>query len=258
MTKWWHVSWTRLGKAILVVFGVLWLIAGIGLLGFYQLTPWLTARDLYRGPNSLNDPASFNQIPASLPNKEVTPLSGVHIESYGFGFRVPWNETPLERKERGVTALAYLRSGTGMLIIDPASLLDSAHSIRSIAKANKIRDLERPISNYDLMAEAMASTPDQVKWWQTPTRNARTLTLLELKGTTLRSFGALYRIDFGNWRGFQEGDPSIAPYKVQLNLFDSADQHLEVLISGKQGSGPVISQAEVNAIVASIEPISPN
>jgi hypothetical protein len=250
-SKWWHVSWRRAGKIVLITFAALLLVDGLVSAAFYQLAPWLTARHVYREMN-------MNQIPTSLSDQKVTPLSGSRIENYGFSIQVPWNEPAFERKQRGVFVVAYLSHGAGIMIVDPSGPIDSAKAIRMIAVANKLPEVGKSISNYDLMAESMAATPDQVKWWRPPLQNARSLTLLEMKGIALRDFHALYQLNFGEWRGFQEGNPARAPFRVQLELFDGADQHLGILISGKSGSGPVISQAEINAMVASIKRVSVN
>jgi hypothetical protein len=225
------------------------MVAGAVFLVFYQLAPWLTARDFVR------DDPRLNLVPAALPDKSVAALFGVRVEIDGFSFLTPWKDIPLERKERGASAIAFLKDGVGILVPDPAADLDSARTIRSIAETNRKLGWETLRPDYVLMAAAMAATSDQVKWWRIPSQNARDLALLEMKRMALHDSGALYTVNSGELRGFQEGNPSVAPYRVHLNLFDGADHHYEIVIAAKENHGPVLSQAEVNAMVASLRPI---
>jgi len=67
--------------------------------------------------------------------------------------------------------------------------------------------------------------------------------------------GAVYAVNFGQVRGFQEGNPAVPPYRVHLDLFDAADHHYEIQIAVQNDSRSVLTQAQVNAMVASLRPI---
>jgi hypothetical protein len=70
------------------------------------------------------------------------------------------------------------------------------------------------------------------------------------------TLGPIYPISAGVFRGFQIGNPDVSPYEAHLDLFDGTDRHLAFDISGPEGHGQVLTQAEINAIVASIQQIS--
>ena len=252
MTKWWHVSWKRVGIGFLIAYAGLSAVAGAGILAFDQLAPWLTARTLF------GDDPHMSLVPVALLDKSLATLSGVRVEKYGFSLQTPWKEITHDKSERGVYPVSFMNDGAGMMLFDPSGSLDSAASMREIAKTRGILDTSTPHSNARLMGEAIAATPEDVAWWKPPSRNARSLALLEIKTLTLRNFGALYTVASGEMHGYQEGNPSIAPYRVQLNLFDSSDRHYEIWITSKVGQGPAFSQAEVNAMVASFKPIAHN
>jgi hypothetical protein len=57
--------------------------------------------------------------------------------------------------------------------------------------------------------------------------------------------------------GLQQGSPSVLPYRVDLMLFDSSDQRYKILIYPLDDH-PTITQAQINAIVASIHAASLN
>jgi hypothetical protein len=105
-----------------------------------------------------------------------------------------------------------------------------------------------------LTAAELAASPDQVRWWKTPRENARNFYLLAMKSRILQDWGCVYILNQGNVRGFQNGAPAKPPYRVDLRLFDSDDREYEILITPKSKAAPSFSQAEVNAIVASLQP----
>jgi hypothetical protein len=61
-------------------------------------------------------------------------------------------------------------------------------------------------------------------------------------------------MSYGDFRGFQFGDPSKAPYDTHVDLFDSSDRHFAIDVGGEEGHGQVLTQEELNAVVASILP----
>jgi hypothetical protein len=55
-------------------------------------------------------------------------------------------------------------------------------------------------------------------------------------------------------QGFQEGAPNAAPYKTVLNLFDSNDRHYRIIVTGEAGKPIPLTQAQLNSMIASIQP----
>jgi hypothetical protein len=249
MTKWWHVSWKRVGIALLVVFGALWLLAGIGIGISNQLEPWLLTRSLFR------DNPNLSIVPAVLPDQSVAPLSGMIVQTYGFSFQTPWNESAKVKNGKSVYLLAFPEGGVGVLVFNPSRAFESARMMRDDPRKAQILGEKTVHSSYDLMAAEMWTKPEQVKWWNPPTQNARYSILLSMKSMELGDDGAVYAVNFGQVRGFQEGNPAVPPYRVHLDLFDAADHHYEIQIAVQNDSRSVLTQAQVNAMVASLRPI---
>jgi hypothetical protein len=110
----------------------------------------------------------------------------------------------------------------------------------------------------------MSATPNQVKWWRFRSYQNRKNLLLRLtkffafNSATLRDpFSAhpIYTVSFGEYRGFQIGDPSVPPYEASIELFDKSDQSLSLNLIGLEGHEQVITQEELNAFIASIHPV---
>ena len=55
--------------------------------------------------------------------------------------------------------------------------------------------------------------------------------------------------------GFQFGDPTLPPYRIELDLFDRNDRKYRIWVSGNDPNHAFISQPELNALVASFKPV---
>jgi hypothetical protein len=110
------------------------------------------------------------------------------------------------------------------------------------------------------MQAAMCATPEQAKWWRfRSSQNERAQLLLLTKFLLLmdssHAFGTdhpIYMISAGEMRGFQLGNPNVPPFETHLDLFDKADRHLVLDVTGPKGHEQVLTQEEINAVVASI------
>jgi hypothetical protein len=243
VNKWWSVSWKRVGIALLLVFGSLWLVCGVAVLISYQLRPWLTAREFAR-----NYP-EVNKVPVAVADKSLTPLTGMRVEFYGFSFQTPWKDITRKRTMQSFSVVSF-NDGAGIMVTDPAQDLD--RFLLDQLRANHAFDDQTLRSNYALRTAEMAATSEQIKWWKTPSQNAKHLLPFMLKLAVLHDSGALYSVSFGEFHGFQKGNPSVAPYRVELDLFDGADQHYQITFSGVDPRRPFLTQAEINAMIASL------
>ena len=137
-------------------------------------------------------------------------------------------------------------------------------SVHSDNNAEKLLGREMLHSQFTLMQAAMLVTPEQVKWWRfRSSQNERASLLLVLKFVALTESSPVhtlticpvYTIASGEFRGFQLGNPDVPPYDARIDLFDGADRHLAFDIWGVEGHGQVLTQEEINAMVASIRPV---
>lgn len=249
MTEWWHVSWKRVGVTLLVIFLTPLLLYGAWRLVVFQFGPWAFAR-FVAAPSF-----GMNMVPTFPADKSVAHLSGDRIERFGFTIQLPWKEIALDRTFSN-TAFLTSKSDAVIEVRSPSGSFDSAKSMRDWANGVPALQEESLRTNYALVSAVMAEKPEQVKWWRTPGQNARDLNLLIRKYFDFQHCGALYSVNFGEVRGIQQGSPAVAPYDVKLDLFDSADKHYEITMGPRMHDRPVVTQAEINAMVASLRPIS--
>lgn len=237
MNKWWRVSWKRVAIALLLVFGSLWLIR----LAQYQLQPWFIARVFAHTYPWLNE------VPSVPQDNALAPLSGVRIEFYGLSIQTPWKEIARTRSYSASSVVDF-KGGANMLIFDPAKDRESA--FLNQLRTKHLLDDQVLRSSYTLKMAEMAATSKQVKWWQSPRKNVEHLLPFTLKLAELTDARVIYSVGSGEFRGFQKGNPSITPYWVVLDLYDSMDHHYKIWISGDH---PVLSQSEINAMVGSLQ-----
>jgi hypothetical protein len=262
--KWWHVRWRLAGHAIYrfapvsgKIIGALCLVVAIGYGVIYLISPWLASNRMGKF-----DPR-LNLVPANLPTNVEAPLSSASIDCYGFTFRLPNEVAKTIQYDR----LTTVRFRNGGFLISQNLLQGPGTLERTISEKNAQRLLRKEDlrSRFSLMQAAMYVTPEQAKWWRFRTlANERVEYLLVTKFSTVSQIASLhsfairpiYTIASGGFRGFQVGNPDVEPYEAHVDLFDAADRHFVFEVTGPEGHGQVLTQTEINAVVASIRPPS--
>ena len=75
---------------------------------------------------------------------------------------------------------------------------------------------------------------------------------MSLKLFAVPDLNAIYNLSGPEMRGFQLESKSLSRRRAQLKLFDSADRQLDIEIVNGIGDKPVLTQQQINAMVASI------
>jgi hypothetical protein len=240
------------------VIGLIFLVAAISRGISYLMTPWLVSQRMCKV-----DPR-LSIVPADLPTKAEAPLSKVTIDRYGF--RVPLPNEEIARTIQGdFVTMVFLRKGGDLMIQNPSHYPGILGIAISDKNEERLVGQEASHSKFKLMQAAMWATPEQARWWRFHNfENERVENLLLTKFSILTgiaspyafTLGPIYTILAGGFCGFQIGNPGLPPYEAHLNLFDGADRHFAFDVSGPTGHGQLFTQAEINAVVASIRPIS--
>jgi hypothetical protein len=234
------------------VLAVLCVCAAMGYGVLYAISPWLLAQRV----RQFNPRASL--VPVALTTKAEAPLSDVNVDVGGFRIQLPKElvERPVSRSR---FAIIRLRNG-GLMVEAPGSRetgIDRKAVERLVGP-----DLARP--GFKSMEAALRTTPDRVKLWRLRSaENEQAAYLLVMKISILMSRGwgmsgqltPIQSISAGEVRGFEIGNPDAPPYEAKLDLFDGMDRHLTVDVVGESGHGLVLTQAEVNAMVAGIRAV---
>ena len=234
----------RIAITLCCLVALLW----VGYVGFLNYMAWDTARYFGR----VSQLASVHPTP--LPDLSLGTLTGPRIDRFGLSFQL---QSPIQEETRAWKTVATQKFiDGGMLIFFPQEV-DTAKMGRGNATASEdaVAELlghETLRSNYNLMAAAVQEAPECAKWWAGRKHNIRCMMLLMLKTVGVDAKAkSIHPIIGGSVRGFQFGDPSVEPYVVSLELFDQKDRHYQLIINGQGLSHPIITQPQINALVAS-------
>lgn len=238
-------NWKQRLGSVLICLCVIWLVYVVAM----NLIAWHFAKEMSQAHRNLD------VVPTPLMDMSVAELVGPRIEKFGFSFQVPWRTVARDQTTKSVAVMSF-SEGEGLLVFDPAAEVNGAKIMRGASTQQQslmsnVFGSRTLSSNYELMASEVLSTPAEVKWWATRAQNIRNGVLLTNKSMNMRDAKVIHMISSATVRGFQYGDPNVLPSFVQIDLFDGADNHYKLIISGKGQNRPVISQAQINALVSS-------
>jgi hypothetical protein len=189
-----------------------------------------------------------------LADYSVSDSPGTKLSYFGYEFEVPWHTSVKEKKVGQNVMELKFDSGQNLIFIVPANqtgLLTEIVQDQSL----QVKDLQFVFgdlmnrSAYDQYGTLLNTTPQSIRAFGPRSEAIRGVTLLTIKaiafGPGLES-GA-FSFDVPGKRGFQIGDPQKSK-RVDLEVFDSAGHHIEILCGSTNG----FSQAEINRIVMSL------
>lgn len=263
--KWWQTSWKRIGAGLRRTFIGLLLLCVLLLqiaVMLWELRPaiahvvlWQTAREI-----ALENP-NVALMPQPLADTRVGTLNdGMFIHRFGYGIHVPWAATKVV-KDFKTAAIFGFEDGSSLQMFDPSDHMDMLKAAPSDEAAQ--REGLRPLlgddavrSHYDYANAELSARPGEISIFHSRQRNARAMMLLSMKSVDIPSEAtAIYSVAGSRLRGFQFGDPKNAPTFIQLLLFDDRDRALKLTLKGRRGSTqPVLTQEQINAIIASVRP----
>lgn len=248
--KWWHVRWKRLGLRFAIVIVTIWSLVAVGRYVYGFFLPWYLIQNLSKEPSAW-------VVSTAMPDHGVTQLSGARVGAYGYSIQTPWNEPPEIKPHKGVVMVTFPRSKAGILFFDPNE--DTLAHLP--VKTSSDPEMERLFSErdrrsfYQLIADEIAARPDEARWW-TRNENVRLFMLLSLKQLEILDFKSVYAVEAGTMRGFQFGSATKPPCHVMLKLFDPRDREIRIQISTNADGAATLTQAQLNAMVASIRPVA--
>lgn len=66
----------------------------------------------------------------------------------------------------------------------------------------------------------------------------------------------LFEIEANGWKGFQFDDPEKLPKRIALELYDSQDRHVEIILFRAQNTPKAgITQADINRVVETLRAV---
>jgi hypothetical protein len=242
--KWARVGWKRIGLALVLLFVLPLPLVGIA----WFLEPWYFAREMSRGNRHLT------VTPMQVRDTSLAPLLAKRLEYFEVSFQVPWGQIETQKIAK-TAAILQFKGGGALIIFDPAESTTVSRGLHDQTK--KLSTVFGPgmmSSGYDWMAGELAANPEQIRWWDR-TGDVRLAVLLGLKSMDTLDCDAIFEVGNAELHGFQVCDPTTPPHRVKLDLFDVHNRRYEMVIASRSSNEPAITQADVNAIIASIRPI---
>jgi hypothetical protein len=210
------------------------------------LQPWYFARKI--GSQML----ALHVEPAHLVDTNRSPLDPERLQAFEYSFQSPWGKVNTRKDLKHATVLLW-NDGPIITAFEPVSRSDSDLMLNP--KSDKVHDLGPIFVNhgYNSLAAELNATPDEIHWWDR-TGSARLGYLLAMKELNLQRGSVTYKIENDELRGFQFSDHAVGSLRVTLELFDVNSRRYELTITSPPDSRRV-TQADVNAIVASMHPV---
>ncbi|HVA72734.1 MAG TPA: hypothetical protein VNF02_06435 [Candidatus Limnocylindrales bacterium] len=202
----------------------------------------------------------LTQVPQPLPSTVASAPQEKTLSFYGYQFAAPWKGI---RREQPGNARSQINFAAGPILVffNPEGEKNIVESIRrgdpqvyqryqTVFGQNLFPD------DYALYRAVYGATPASLSPFMSSAKAVRISTLLQWK----MAFGnnnasAIYTLHAGRSRGLQFGDPSHNP-AIVVRLFDPSDREMRLLFTSKSAQPGTFSQADINCVIDSIEPVS--
>ena len=187
------------------------------------------------------------------------PGTTTHLEFYNYQCEAPW-KGPAKTTEGSDYIEAKFPSGPILRVELPEAQADALQSFKgeSPAQQQYIAAVfgDHPFdSNFDLFAAIYGASPAQVSAFMPRVEAERLNTLLTWKMSLDTELpGGISQFSFGTMRGLQFGDPDHSQ-AVVLRAFNEHDRQFKILVTRAIASGPKLTQADINQIIATLTPV---
>ena len=126
---------------------------------------------------------------------------------------------------------------------------EATEALRRVLGENATR------SDYDLRKAVLEASPRMLKPWISRNEAIRVGTLLSIKASIDSGHGetGIFRIGANAWKGFQFDDPTERPEKVQIDLYDTHNHHVEMIFKSRKNANVKVTQADVNLAIETLK-----
>ncbi|SRR6266567_187241 len=233
-------------RKTLIVFAVMLSVGAYAWFFWFQTLMVIQTRYYYR------DIPIASMKPVELNDRSVTSVNGAKLSCYGYDFEVPWEDVETDNIERKSMTLIPFRSGLSILVGHGSThdLLDTIIERTKTDPQNfRAEYSDAPVrSDHDLLDLALNATPVGVGLFKSKREIGRQTALLVIKTIIVPGDSGIFKVQAGEFKGFQYGDPSKHPKRVTVFL-SSANGSVEVGFSQKDMSPLTISQSEINRVI---------
>jgi hypothetical protein len=224
------------------------LLFGLQTLIYFEARHWAASAPFLR------------DVPQPLPSTVASPIQEKGLSFYGFQFGAPWKGIDKQNSQNDRSEIDF-KSGAVLLFFNPEGEKDIVDSVRTgnpqtYQQYQTIFGADFFPNNYSLYSAVYSASPAGLSPFMSRDKAVRISTLLQWKlGYGAYGTKTMYMLQAGDNRGLQFGDPA-ADHVVVVRLFDPHEQQMRLLFTSKSAQSGVISQADINCIIDSIQPAS--
>ena|SRR5207248_2407196 len=195
------------------------------------------------------------KTPTELPDQSIAQGSARKLAYFGYEFEVPWEVDEAKSKQVGQLQLVEFRSGISLVISRSAPkefvttfLQTNPSGMRGLYGENVFQ------SDYLLKEMILEVTPKKVGLLTPQKEAVGSAMLVIIKGIMMPHGGesGIYRIQTGDFLGFQFGDPRNRPRSLTVEIYDGDGGLGFIFTQRPNGSAPASTQAEINRVIQSL------
>lgn len=224
------------------------LLFGLQTLIYFEARHWAASAPFLR------------DVPQPLPSAVASPIQEKGLSFYGFQFAAPWKGISKQNSQNDRSEIDF-KSGAVLLFFNPEGEKNIVDSIRTgdpqtYQQYQTIFGADFFPNNYALYDAVYGASPAGLSPFMSRDKAVRISTLLQWKlGYGAYGTNTIYTLQAGNNRGLQFGDPA-TDHVVVVRLFDPHEQQMRLLFTSKSAQPGIISQADINCVIDSIQPVS--
>jgi len=212
-------------------------------------------------------PASARIVPTDLQDHSVSQASGLRLSYVGYDFEVPWSDLedaktrlyPKDKADKTEVVLGF-RSGLRLVVTTiPARQFVHVFSPDFTMSPNQIDAVYgegAATSDYAFASNVYNFSPDKMHYWSLKSEDHyRDDAMLNMKSILPAEPAAtgIFRIQNGNYKGFQQGNPKIRQDNLLVSLY-SDDGSVQIKFCQKTYRNSAgVTQAEINRIIQSLQ-----
>lgn len=201
-------------------------------------------------------------VPIPLSNSSISQEKGTTENFFGYQFEVPWQGG--EQKQRDSIAFVFSQSSQeAVSFFDPGGdrgfirMMKETPGLR-VGYLNPLYGRENVQSDYEFLRAALNTTPSQLSLFLPWSKEVYAANLLRMKEVALLGpQTGLYSFEFGQLRGFQQGDP-VRDKNVEVEAYDAADRKFKLIFSSKSGPNGGMTQPHINRVLQTLRPAPPS
>jgi hypothetical protein len=200
----------------------------------------------------------LSMVPVPLLGASISQEKGTTEKFFGYQFEVPWQGG--EQKQRDSIAFVFSQSNReAVSFFDPRGDRGFIRMMKEtpglqVGHLNPVYGRGNVQSDYEFVRAALNTTPSQLSLFMPWSKEVYAANLLRIKEAFLLGpQDGLYSFEFGQLRGFQQGDP-VRDKNVEVEVYDADDHKFKLIFSSKSGPNGGMTQPDINRVLQTLHP----